>query len=151
MIRLALALSLLATPALAQETLSGHPEVIDGDTIKLEGRTLRLDGIDAPEMAQSLGNWSRMMLQDVIRGREVVCSWDETGRFGRPLAICAPILPSERVSSISINSVMVRRGYAAAGLPYGYRFERQQSLAMKDCLGIWARVGLAWCFRRGQK
>ena len=143
-----LAASILASsPVSAQEVLSGPAEVIDGDTIKIATTTIRLNGIDAPEMDQALGNWSRIVLVDAIRGRELVCAWDEVGRYGRPLATCAPVLESGRVSSVSINGKMVRAGAAAAGLRYGYKYERQQSLAMKACIGMWARIGLPWCHR----
>ena len=42
----------LATPVFAQTA-------IDGDTIKLDGTTYRLWGIDAPESKQACGGWLR--------------------------------------------------------------------------------------------
>lgn len=144
---LALAVALFATTAMA-DVISGHPEVVDGDTIKIEGRSLRLAGIDAPEMKQSRGQWSKYQLIDIIRGREVVCEWDDSGVYGRPLAICAPVLASGRVSRVSINKTMVRAGAAYAS-PYDDRFERQQSLAMNACVGLWSGDKLPWCYRKG--
>ncbi len=47
---LAIALCLLATPALADMT--GVASVIDGDTIEVHGQRIRLHGIDAPESRQ---------------------------------------------------------------------------------------------------
>ncbi len=44
---LTIALCLLATPALAD--VAGIPTVIDGDTLEVHGRRIRLHGIDAPE------------------------------------------------------------------------------------------------------
>ena len=41
----------LATAAAAADLL-GRPEVIDGDTIRVRGEAVRLDGIDAPEGRQ---------------------------------------------------------------------------------------------------
>ena len=47
---LTIALCLLATPALAD--VAGIPTVIDGDTLEVHGRRIRLHGIDAPESRQ---------------------------------------------------------------------------------------------------
>ncbi len=45
-----IALCLLATPALAD--VAGVASVIDGDTIEVHGKRIRLHGIDAPESRQ---------------------------------------------------------------------------------------------------
>ncbi len=47
---LAIALCLLATPALAD--VAGVASVIDGDTLEVHGQRIRLPGIDAPESRQ---------------------------------------------------------------------------------------------------
>ncbi len=47
---LAIALCLIATPALAD--VAGTASVIDGDTIEVHGQRIRLHGIDAPESRQ---------------------------------------------------------------------------------------------------
>ena len=62
--------------------LRGIPEVIDGDTLELRGRQLRLTGVDAPELAQrcrletrlyDCGQVARSALLDLTAGAEVVC------------------------------------------------------------------------------
>ena len=47
---LVIALTLLATPALAD--MAGVASAIDGDTIEVHGQTIRLHEIDAPESRQ---------------------------------------------------------------------------------------------------
>jgi endonuclease YncB( thermonuclease family) len=44
-----LALANLATPALSEPIPSGAVQVIDGDTIRVRGQTVRLVGFDTPE------------------------------------------------------------------------------------------------------
>lgn len=44
---------LLASPAIA-ETIAGRASVIDGDTIEVQDKRIRLHGIDAPESSQAL-------------------------------------------------------------------------------------------------
>lgn len=146
MIRAALILTLLAGPAMAQESFQGHVQVHDGDGIIFNGQMRRLHGIDAPELAQSLGNWSRDMLIDAIRGRELYCEWGDLDRYGRPLSTCYPILASGNVSTVPINRTMVRIGAAAAYLEYSDVYAREMHIAMRACRGIWK--GLAWCYRR---
>ncbi len=44
-------LSLFAVPA-AADTLVGQATIVDGDTVRMGGKTVHLYGIDAPEMDQ---------------------------------------------------------------------------------------------------
>ena len=43
---------LLAGASAHAETLTGIPTIVDADTLKIEGVTIRLEGIDAPESRQ---------------------------------------------------------------------------------------------------
>jgi endonuclease YncB( thermonuclease family) len=82
---LAVAVALMVTPAAAQI-------VTDGDTIKLEGTTWRLWGIDAPETRQACDDgWSAGVeataaMRHLIEGKEVVCEL----RGPRPLRTPTP-------------------------------------------------------------
>ena len=49
---LAVALTLAALPAFAESV-----RVVDGDTLKVDGVTYRLWGIDAPEFAPAVRRW----------------------------------------------------------------------------------------------
>ena len=82
---LAIALCLLATPALADVT--GVASVIDGDTIEVHGQRIRLHGIDAPESRQlcrldgkpwQCGKDAANALADKIARRPVRC--EDLGR-----------------------------------------------------------------------
>ena len=52
MFRIAAALILLALPALAED-ITGKVRVIDGDTLKVDGKRVRFFGIDARELRQT--------------------------------------------------------------------------------------------------
>jgi endonuclease YncB( thermonuclease family) len=49
---LVLLIVLLPFPAICADRVAGVASVIDGDTIEIHGRRIRLWGIDAPEAAQ---------------------------------------------------------------------------------------------------
>ncbi|MEO1018523.1 MAG: hypothetical protein AAFY56_12650 [Pseudomonadota bacterium] len=48
-----LILLLVISPVAAAEKLSGTAPVIDGDTISVDATIIRLEGLDAPELAQT--------------------------------------------------------------------------------------------------
>jgi hypothetical protein len=73
---LALALALLAAPAALCQ-----PVAVDGDTLKADGVTWRLWGIDAPEIkqwcsGQLVGEMAAGTLEMLMKGKAVTC---ETG------------------------------------------------------------------------
>ena len=43
---------LVLTSSVLSEEIFGFPNIIDGDTIRIENYKIRLEGIDAPEMQQ---------------------------------------------------------------------------------------------------
>jgi endonuclease YncB( thermonuclease family) len=43
----------LATGPSLSLALEGRAEIVDGDTLRIDGRTVRLQGIDAPETRQT--------------------------------------------------------------------------------------------------
>ena len=57
--------------------------VQDGDTITVNGMTVRLDSIDAPELAQSYGPQSQAALSALVLGKTVKVAYAKTDRYGR--------------------------------------------------------------------
>ena len=72
--------------------ISGKVKVIDGDTIKIKGKNIRLFGIDAPEKNQvcfkktqsyDCGSISTKVLKKYAEGKLVTCSYNDKDRYGR--------------------------------------------------------------------
>jgi endonuclease YncB( thermonuclease family) len=105
-VKVTVALMLLmaaGTPVAAQT-------VVDGDTLKLDGSTYRLWGIDAPESKQWCGDYPAGImatgtLQMLIKGKTVVCKPKATDRYGRTVAIC-------RADGEDLGRAMVQLGMA---------------------------------------
>lgn len=80
--------------------------VHDGDTLKLDdGRTIRLSGIDAPEIAQPFGIESRNILRKLTCKKQIRIETQGKDRHGR-------IVGEVFVGNESINRSMVSHGAA---------------------------------------
>lgn len=142
--RLAAALILLAFPVCAQT-------VTDGDTIKMDGTTYRLWGIDAPESKQecadgwTAGKAAATYLYGLIRGHKVTCETKDTDRYGRTVAIC-------RADGRDLGADMVSAGMALAFVRYSRDYVEQEKAAKAALLGIHARECEApWEWRARQR
>ena len=90
-------------------TISGV-EIIDGDTFRLaNGDTVRLIGIDAPELSQPGGVLSREYLAHLICGKRVTLEkgYEDRDNYNR-------LLRFVYVNDLCINEEMIRQGYAEA-------------------------------------
>ena len=118
------------------EVVAGLAEVIDGDSIRLEGRDIRITGIDAPELRQtclvqsrpySCGDVARRALGDMLAGRLVTCRVSGRDRYGRRLASC-------EAGGEDIGAALVSRGFAVA---HG-RYESEEAGARRNKLELWS-------------
>lgn len=122
------------------EVISGQATVIDGDTIKIEGVSHRLQYIDAPEYKQTCtkgkvdwlcGAEAAKKLRKMIRSRSVDCESNGLDRYGRHLSVC-------KVGSRELNAEMVATGYALAYIKYGDQYAKYEKKARAKKLGLWA-------------
>ena len=120
----------------AEDDISGRARVVDGDSLEIAGRRLRLRGIDAPELGQSCrddaktvscGRFARDHLRRLIGGAPVDCQGWETDRYDRLLVIC-------KARGTDLNAAMVRDGWALA---YG-GYEAEEAKARRAGRGLWA-------------
>ena len=124
---------------------------MDGDTIKLNGTTFRLWGIDAAETKQSCadgwaaGHIATSRLQALTSGRSVVCERKDTDRYGRTVALC-------RVVGEDLGAILVREGLAWAFTRYSLDYVPHETRARADNLGIHAHGCIpAWEWRAQQR
>jgi endonuclease YncB( thermonuclease family) len=126
-------------PKPVERSLVGPATVIDGDTVAIQGRRIRLLGIDAPEARQTCGGsaepWpcgrraARALAARVAR-QPVACRWREQDRWGRPLAAC-------RVGRTDLSAWMVGNGWALAFRRYSTAYVDAEAKAQAARRGVW--------------
>ena len=126
-------LLLCATSALA------NVKVVDGDSLELNGRRIRLVGIDAPEYFQvcfdenkneyACGKESAAYLRSLVRdASEIKCKKQDTDVYNRDLSVCY-------ADGVNLNEKMVQSGQAVS-----YRHQKYvaaEKAAKKARLGLW--------------
>lgn len=131
--------------------LSGIATVIDGDTLDIDGQRVRLEGIDAPETAQTCGRrwvgwWNcgtaaTKALVSLIADRRVSCTNRGLDKYGRILGIC-------RAGGDDINSAMVRTGMAWAFVKYSTAYVQLEADAKAANVGVWqGQAEAPWLYR----
>jgi endonuclease YncB( thermonuclease family) len=117
--------------------LSGHAQVVDGDTLRIGTTRIRLTGLDAVELDQTCINgkgeqWgcgfaARAFLAKALDGEAIDCTRDGRDRYGRVLAKC-------RAGTGDLGDAIVRAGWAVADLEYGLALVE----ARTNDRGIWS-------------
>ena len=141
MARLLVALLSLALPVAALAGLSGRVVAVhDGDTLTLDDHgkkvRVRLDGIDAPELAQRYGKSSRSALTRLCRGRAAVVSErtkDEEGRVLGTVTCGGPDGVDANAEQVKQGLAWVYRTYLPLGSPL-YELEANARLTQR---GLW--------------
>ncbi len=119
-----------------QEAMTGRARVVDGDTLVLDGKRLRLVGIDAPELRQicqrngqdwPCGTEAKGYLSGLIGDATTTCEADGSDKYGRILAVCT-------VGNRDLNAAMVDGGHAIAFGDY----ETEEAVARQNRMGLWA-------------
>jgi endonuclease YncB( thermonuclease family) len=122
------------------DRLAGTASVIDGDTIEVHGRRIRLFGIDAPESDQMCtasgqryrcGQRAALALADFIGRQPVSCDQRDTDQYGRAVAICS-------VAGQDLGAWLVSHGYALAYRRYSQRYVPTEEAAAAARHGLWA-------------
>lgn len=138
----AVVLALMLGAIWPDSNVRGEAFVIDGDTIRISDRSIRLLGLDAPELGQmctpfkgeppfDCGIKARQELRDFISRRTVECSARGTDKYGRTLAICT-------VEGQDLAQFMIVRGWAITSGDYSYHYTSDERYAKAERAGIWS-------------
>lgn len=128
-------------------------KVIDGDTIRVEGGSIRLWGIDAPELDQKCehennksfpcGRASRLALLSLLESGDINCKIIDIDRYQRGVGQCY-------INDMDINNMMVLSGWAVEYKKYSlgyYHLAQQEAKAEKR--GLWKTdFVMPWEWRR---
>ena len=140
--------------------ITGFAKVVDGDTIKIYSKKIRLYGIDAPEKKQKCkktyltisfmsftkdymcGEVSTQKLIKKINKQKLNCNILDVDRYKRLIGECFK-------RNINLNSWMVSNGYAVAYRKYSKKYVSDEINAKNNKLGIWqGKFEMQWNFRR---
>ncbi|UWQ96354.1 thermonuclease family protein [Rhodobacteraceae bacterium M385] len=75
-------------PAPQGQCVSGKAYVVDGDTIKIKKKQIRLFGIDAPEMNHPFGKRAKWAMFELCKNEIVTAEITDTDEYGRVVAKC---------------------------------------------------------------
>ena len=137
---LGIAVLTACAPAVAQAPISGFGKSIDGDSLHVDEKEVRLFGIDAPEFDQTCqrasGDWScgaaaAEQLSELVTGKRITCTSVGTDDHGRILGRCM-------AGATDINRAMVATGYAVAYRRYSSDYVSAEESAKVNKRGIWA-------------
>lgn len=121
--------------------------VVDGDTLELNGKVIRLNGIDAPEHGQKCGEWdcgaqATEALVEIVKGQEVTCEAIANDGYGRTIATCF-------ADGKDVAEAMIGDGMAWAFRQYSTAYVDAEEVAKARDLGVWrGRFTPPWEFRR---
>jgi endonuclease YncB( thermonuclease family) len=120
-------------------TIAGRAIAIDGDTLAIARRRIRLVGIDAPEKGQrcggardeyDCGEAATRALAALVRTGSVECRAEDRDRWGRIVARC-------QAGGRDLGAAILRAGWAKAarGAPAGYAALEAEARAARR--GAW--------------
>ncbi len=140
--------------------ISGNAKIIDGDTIKINSKKIRLHGIDAPEFKQMCkkpyltiifltftkdypcGKISTQKLQKKINNKVITCKILDIDRYKRLIGECYK-------RNLNLNSWLVSNGYAVAYRKYSKKYISNEINAKNEKKGLWqGKFEMPWEFRR---
>lgn len=128
---------------------------MEGDLLSLNGTSVRLMGIDAPDRGQKCKNRygheldcfriATAVLESMVKDEEVACTIAEMDRFGQKMGEC-------RVRGVDLGAAMVSRGWAFSYSSLSPAYASGETFAQSRRLGLWSgKVEKPWQWRSRQQ
>ena len=112
--------------------------IIDGDTLVCNNETIRLLGIDTPEIGEELSQEAKEYLSIVEEKEiEILRDWDDEGKYYRKLRY---VFYNDRMINIELVEQGLARAFMTEDLVYERDFMRAEMFAKQQCLGIWENL-----------
>lgn len=111
--------------------------VVDGETLRLGDRVLRLYGVEAPARGQACGGVpdcggkAAEELARLVRDRAIECRIHGQDRFGRAFGVC-------RAGGVEVNGSLVAAGWASADVVALPALASLEQTARAAGRGMWA-------------
>lgn len=130
--------------------LAGSAQVLDGNTMRVQGRIVVLNGADAPELRQTCndltgvswrcGDRSSAHLSRLTYGQSLICVGVEDLDGGAVAATC-------RIGTTDVGKTMVRDGHAV--VPFWMNiYGAEQAEARASQRGVWSGTfTMPWTYR----
>ena len=121
---------------------SGKTFVLDGDSLRVGGKEVRLFGVDAPEYSQTCfdgkkqeyecGQVSRGFLIKMVGGKDIVCFYASKDKYDRFLSKCY-------LGKTSVNNELLKNGMA---IIYNFNDSDKKMIELEkyakaNKLGVW--------------
>ena len=115
-------------------------KVVDGDSLEIGSRRIRLLGIDSPEYVQncydknhkkySCGIKAKHYMEKLVAQGNIECREISKDRYDRSLSVCY-------CGDVDLNEEMVKAGWAVAYRDDDGKYQQAENEAKKQKIGIW--------------
>jgi endonuclease YncB( thermonuclease family) len=122
------------------EVIIGQAVATDGDTLVINGKRIRLFGVDAFEAEQrcpgandatwGCGGVATRAVQEIVKDTQTICIKREVDVYGRIVAIC-------RSDGVDIAAAVVVRGLGVAYTKYSKDYVPEENVARSQRSGAW--------------
>ena len=136
------------------EEFTGSLLIVDGDTIVVGGRDVRIQGIDSAELGQRCVNSQRQFVRPgelaadrlrLLAEGSVTCNGRNYDDYGRLIAIC------KTKNGTDVGATLVREGLAWAFVKYSTEYVADETVARKNGIGVWQmKCQAPWEFRKAR-
>ena len=142
------------------QTLTGIVvSVHDGDTARISSGgteySIRLDSIDAPELAQPYGSNAQATLSSLIMDKNVTVAYSKSDQYGRIVgAIFTESCQYANLQQVAIGMAWFYKAYQCEiSASSRLAFQQAQDNAASKKLGLWAQTDpeAPWFFRNGNE